>query len=298
MHGRILNCCFTALAILALAAATAYADKMAVCVSVLPQKYFVQQIGKDMVDVQVMVQPGASPATYEPKPKQMAALAATRVYFSIGVPFEKVWLGKIAASNPGMIVIPTDQDILKLSMATHDHQDGGAHHLEAGNQSGNSPDPHIWTSPPLVMIQARTILTTLQRVDPVHHDAYETHYRSFMNRLMDLDAELRRALSGKQGLQFMVFHPSWGYFAHAYGLEQIPVEMEGKAPKPAQLQAFIQSALDKKIRVIFVQPQFSTKSAELIARAVGAKVVLADPLALDWAANLKQQAAIFKDVLR
>ena len=74
--------------------------KLAVFVSIAPQKYFVHQIGRERVDVQVMVQPGASPATYEPKPRQMAALSKTPIYFAIGVPFEKNWLKKITAANP------------------------------------------------------------------------------------------------------------------------------------------------------------------------------------------------------
>jgi zinc transport system substrate-binding protein len=96
----------------------------------------------------------------------------------------------------------------------------------------------------------------------------------------------------------MVFHPAWGYFAHTYGLEQVPVEVEGKAPKPAQLQALIERARQKGITVIFVQPQFSTKSAALIAKEIHGQVVFADPLAEDWQANLRQVARKFKAALK
>jgi zinc transport system substrate-binding protein len=93
-------------------------DMLPVFVSIVPQKYFVQQIGKELVDIHVMVLPGASPATYEPKPKQMVAISKTKVYFSVGVPFEKVWLKKIISMNPNMRVVPTDQEIQKIPMAT------------------------------------------------------------------------------------------------------------------------------------------------------------------------------------
>ena len=96
----------------------------------------------------------------------------------------------------------------------------------------------------------------------------------------------------------MVFHPSWGYFAHTYGLEQIPIEREGKAPKPVHLQELITHAIAHDIRVIFVQPQFSTKSAETIAKAIGGTVVVADPLALDWADNLRRQARKIRSALK
>jgi zinc transport system substrate-binding protein len=99
-------------------------------------------------------------------------------------------------------------------------------------------------------------------------------------------------------MAFMVFHPAWGYFARTYGLEQIAVEMEGKEPKPADLKRLIRHARERGIKVIFVQPEFSTKSAEAIAKAIGGKVVLANPLALDWANNLKEIASEIKAALK
>ena len=99
------------------------ADRIPVFVSIVPQKYLVQQIGKDLVDVQAMVQPGANPATYEPKPKQMVELSKAKIYFAIGVPFENAWLEKIVAANPKMTVVHTDDGIEKLAMAAHHHDD-------------------------------------------------------------------------------------------------------------------------------------------------------------------------------
>jgi zinc transport system substrate-binding protein len=294
------------------------ADKLPVFVSIVPQKYFVQQIGKDLVDAQVMVQPGANPATYEPKPKQMADLSKTKIYFAIGVPFENAWLSKIAATNPDMRVIHTDHSIEKLAMEAHHHHDDhekGEHHGEEkhGNEKGEHHgkaehdkdhhehtglDPHIWLSPPLVKIQARTILAALQEADPAHRSVYEANFKAFAAQIDQLDADLKKTFAGKKGLQFMVFHPAWGYFAHAYGLKQVPIEIEGKDPKPAQLKELIQHARENNIKVVFVQPQFSTKSAELIAREIGGQVAFADPLAEDWMANLRQVADKFQAALK
>jgi len=289
------------------ASMAAAADKLPVFVSIVPQKYFVQQIGKDLVDVQAMVQPGASPATYEPKPRQMAALSRAKIYFSIGVPFENVWLDKIAAANPQMTMVHTDEGIEKLAMGGHHHDDHAGkdheerHHgdeHEKGRHEHAGLDPHIWLSPPLVRIQARTITTALQTADPAHRDVYDANFRDFVGRIDRLDKDLRDTLAGKAGMSFMVFHPAWGYFAHAYGLKQMPIEVEGKDPKPAQLQALIEHARKRNIRVLFVQPQFSTKSAELIAREIGGQVVAANPLAENWMANLRLVADKFKAALK
>ena len=268
------------------------ASKLSVYVSILPQKYFVQQICKELADVQVMLPPGASPATYEPKPRQMAAISKARLYFSIAAPFENAWLKKIAAANPNMAVVPTDRGIKKLPMAVH-------HHRENATQSEHGTlDPHIWLSPPLVMIQARTILKALQAADPTHRSVYESNFRAFISQISDLDAELRSIFSGRAGQKFMVFHPSWGYFAQAYGLQQVPIESEGKEPKPAQLRELIEHAREDGIKFVFVQPQFSARSAKLIAGEIGGQFVIADPLAEDWAGNLRAVARKFETALR
>ncbi len=284
-------------------------DRIYVFVSIAPQKYFVEKIGGDLVDVSVMVEPGASPATYEPRPKQMAAISETKIFFSIGVPFEKAWLKKITSSNQNMKIVPTDQRIRKIPMSTHYHHDKGGHHEKGKIREAESQvktdrrgrvilDPHIWLSPPLVMIQVRTILRALQEADQVNRSVYEANYQSFASELLELDAELRETLKSGKGLQFMVFHPAWGYFAHAYGLKQVPIEIEGKEPKPAQLKELIAHAKENNIKVIFVQPQFSAKSAKQIAKEMGGQVVFADPLAADWANNLKDMANKFKAALR
>ena len=268
------------------------AEKLPVFVSIVPQKYFVEKIGAKLVDVSVMVKPGASPATYEPKPRQMVAISRTRIYFSIGVPFEKAWMKKISATHPGMRVVPTDHGINKIPLTEHRHQDEGKH------PEHGILDPHIWLSPTLVMIQARTILKALQEVDPAHGPEYEINYKAFISQLSDLDVELKNTFSGVQGLEFMVFHPSWGYFANTYGLKQVSIEIAGKAPKPAQLKELIEHAKKNGIKFIFVQPQFSAKSAQLIAREIGGQVIFTDPLAEDWAGNLRAVARKFETALR
>ena len=301
------------------------AEKLHTFVTIAPQKYLVQQIGKDLVDVQVMVEPGADPHTYEPNPKQMVAISKAKLYFAVGIEFEDANLRKITATNPNLKVIHTDHYIEKLAMEAHhhhdDHEEGehhgeekhdhkkSEHHEEAENEHHGEEehdkdhhehaglDPHIWLSPPLVKIQAHTIMVALKEADPVHRSTYEANYKAFASQIDRLDAELKQIFTGKTGLQFMVFHPSWGYFANAYGLKQVPIEIEGKNPKPAQLKELIQHARKKGIKVVFVQPQFSTQSAEVIAREIGGQVAFADPLAEDWMANLREVANKFQSAL-
>jgi zinc transport system substrate-binding protein len=288
------------------------AGRLLVFVSILPQQYFVQQIGGDHVEVQVMVPPGASPATYEPSPRQMVGLAKARLYFAIGVPFEAAWMDKIAAASPALTVVHTDRGIRKRPMAAHTHDEDGAPPAAARPENGNrehpagdvprqthgTPDPHIWLSPPLVERQADTIMAALMAADPAHAGDYARNGRRFRAAVEALDRDLQGILASMKGRRFMVFHPSWGYFADAYGLEQVPIEVEGKDPKPAQLQALIEEARARHIRVIFAQPQFSRRSAALVASEIGGQVVLVDPLAPNWMDNLKQVASQFAAAAR
>jgi zinc transport system substrate-binding protein len=279
--------------------------KVPVFVSILPQRYFVEQIGGEHVDVQVMVLPGASPTTYEPKSRQMVAIAKAKIYFSIGVPFEAVWLEKIVASNKNLRVVPMDRGIQKRPMASfhsHDEKEQRASGQTLSHGDGETiphgiPDPHVWLSPPLVMLQARIILAALQDIDPENGSAYEMNFQRFILQVLKLDKELRHLLEPYQGQRFMVFHPAWGYFADTYHLEQIPVEMEGKTPKAAQLKALITKARKHRIKILFLQPQVSAKIAEQVAEEIGAQVAWADPLAMDWEENLRDVAGKFRQAM-
>lgn len=277
------------------------AKKPIVFVSILPQKFFLEQLAEDLFDVEVMVQPGASPATYEPKPSQMAKLSSSLAYFAIGVPFESSWLGRISGVNPRMMVVHTDTDIPKITISEHHHEDNENH----GNEKVINEhleheilDPHIWLSPILVKKQTETILTALKTIAPEHSHAFEENFRSFIRKINELDSELRETFTSKEGMQFMVFHPSWGYFANEYKLEQVAIEFEGKKPKPAQLKELILHARENDIKVIFAQPQFSLKNARLVAREIGGQVITADPLALDWFTNLRDVAAKFESAIK
>ena len=141
-------------------------------------------------------------------------------------------------------------------------------------------------------------MNALQGIDPSHRDLYKSNFQHFVSQINRLDSELKTIFASKRVLQFMVFHPSWGYFAQAYGLKQIPVQIEGKEPKPAQLKELIEHAKEKNIKVIFVQPQFSAKSAKLVAKEINGEVAFVDPLAENWSANLSEVANKFKSALK
>lgn len=261
-------------------------EGMRVFVSIAPQAYFVEQIAGDLVEVDVLVSPGQSPATYEPSPRQVTRLQRARVYFRIGVPFEDGLVEKIRAMAETLRIVDTREGITLRTMKGHRHHDEG----RDGHNERGAKDPHIWLDPRLVKVQAATIAKALAELDPSHADVFRERLAAFHRRLDAVDARLREALAPLKGRKLLVFHPAYGYFADAYGLEQEPIELEGKRPTARQLVRLIEQARSDKAKVIFVQPQFSAASAEVIAREIGGAVVPMDPLARDYLKNLEDMA--------
>jgi len=261
---------------------------LAAVVSIPPQAYLVERVGGGLVSVQVLVAPGQSPHTYEATPSQMAALERADVYFSIGVPFEKALLRKIGRSMPGLNVVDTRQGIRLRAIEAPSHGAVEAHG-DAGEAQG-APDPHFWLDPRLAKTQARTMRDALARLDPSHRAVYDRNLAALEGDLDRVHSEIAARLAPVQGREMVVLHPAYGYFAAAYGLKQVALEVEGKEPSARQLAQTIERIRQARVRAVFVQPESSTATAEAIADEIGCEVVRLDPLARDYTGNLREMA--------
>ncbi|MFW6169417.1 MAG: metal ABC transporter solute-binding protein, Zn/Mn family [Planctomycetota bacterium] len=261
-------------------------------VSIRPQAWLVQQIGGKHVAVQTLVQPGESPVTYQPTDAEISRVMAADVYFRIGVPFERAPWSQAIQSAKTLQVVNTREGVPLRRMGEehsgheheHDHQ-----HDHAGH------DPHIWLSPPLLKIQAQTIGSHLQKLDPAHADVYQRNLESLKTRLDEADTAIRGKLAPFSGRAFLIFHPAWGYFADEYGLRQVAIEKEGKEPTDREMTALQTLAREEEINVVFVQPQISGKSAEAIADGIDGRVEILDPLAEDVLAEIRRAAEAIAD---
>jgi len=255
--------------------------KLSIAVSILPQQTFLRAIGGDRVDITVMVKLGSSPHTYEPKPSQMRDISHADIYMRAGVEFEDTWVDRFRDINKAMKVYDTTKGIQKLAISG---EGSSSHHHE-------ELDPHVWTSPANVKIMARDILEILIENDTVNKSYYQQNYERFISDIDKLDSEIRSLFGSlPKGARFMVFHPSWGYFAKEYGLVQLPIEVEGKNPKPKMVAKLIQRARAEDIQALFTAPEFSSKTAKLIANEIGVPVVKISPLAPNWRENLLKLA--------
>jgi zinc transport system substrate-binding protein len=251
-------------------------------VSIQPLVTFVEKIGKDKVNISLMVKPGNSPHTYEPKPSQMRDISNADIYFAIGVEFENIWLKRFKNQNPSLHVVHLDDGIEKIHMQEHHEHNHEIHH-----DKEESYDPHIWLSPKNVKVIAKKIYLALSSQDKKNEQFYKKNLEAFLEEINKTDLKIREILKDvKSGSKFMVFHPSWGYFARDYNLEQIAVEVEGKSIKPKTLINIIKIAKKEKIKAILTQPEFSDKIAKTLANELKIKVLKISPLNKDWSNNL------------
>jgi zinc transport system substrate-binding protein len=257
-------------------------DKIGVVVTIVPQAGFVQNVGGDKVDITVMVPPGADPHTYEPTPSQMVKASKAKMYAKVGsgVEFELAWMDKIVEHNKAMLVIDCSEGIQMRAMEEYNlDEDSGEHH--------RGDDPHIWLSPQNAKLMVGNMCRGLIQVD-LQNEAYYTRNRDeYLAKLDALDKDIQQGLSGVRNRRFMVFHPAWGYFARDYYLEQIPIEIGGKEPSAKDIANLIQKAEQQNIKVIFASPEFNPRSAEVIAKEIGGRVVFIDPLAEDYINNMR-----------
>jgi zinc transport system substrate-binding protein len=271
--------------------------RLPVFVGIPPLAYLAEQIGGRYVAVDVLVQPGQDPHTFEPTPHQALALSRTKVFFQIGMPFENAILEKVRQGNRRLIVVDAARGVEKRMM------DGPCCQHSAGHEHGHDepsgdPDPHVWLSPPLLKIEAENVAVGLCEADPAHKEEYRQNLAALLGRIEAAHRRIGRLLAPYRGRSFLVFHPGFGYFADAYGLKELAVEAGGRQPAPKQLRALIETAKAEGIGAVFVQPEFDPHSAQVVAEAIGGRVVVLNGLAKDVLQDLEEIAGKIETAMR
>jgi zinc transport system substrate-binding protein len=243
-----------------------------ITVSIAPFKYFVEEIAGNDFIVNIMVPAGADPHTYEPFPEQINKLRKSAGYISNGyLGFEMNWLDRFYETNPTMKKLSLGDGIDPL--ASEHHHAGG--HLEGA-------DPHYWVSPRCALVIAASVEKFLIELNPQQKQKYETNYQLLISKIQEVDARAKELFSQLSSKDFMIYHPNLAYIARDYGLEEIPVEFEGKEPTPFRMKELIDRAKKDNLKTIFVQLEYDTKNAKAIAGEIGAKIILIDPLSENW----------------
>lgn len=244
-----------------------------ITVSIPPFKYFVDKIGGDDFQVNIMVPAGANPHIYEPFPEQISKLRKSIAYISNGyLGFEMTWLDRFYETNKMMNRLNLGNSIVPLD-SHHDHHEG--EHVE-------SADPHYWVSPACAFFMADSVKDFLIELNPVHKEIYEANYQILVSEIKQLDDKARGMFASLKNKSFMIYHPNLAYLARDYGLEEVSVEYEGKEPPPSRMKELIDFARIKELKTIFIQREYDKKNAQAIADEIGAVLVIIDPLSEDW----------------
>ena len=255
--------------------------KPVIGVSILPQQYFIDRIAGDLVEVLVMIPPGASPATYEPTIGQLSKLNRASGFMRIGyVEFEMTWMDKIKSTNPDMQITDLTQGIETIKGIN----DGAFKH---DGHVHDGIDPHIWMSLVNAKVIAKNIYEELILQLPADRERLEMNLEHFLAEIDSLHFQVSTMLLPFQSRGFMIYHPALTYFARDYNLKQYPLEMGGKTPSPAHLKKMVDLGLEQQISAIFIQQQFDIRNAEVLATEIGAEIIQIDPLDPDWLTQME-----------
>jgi zinc transport system substrate-binding protein len=275
---------------LALPAAAAPAGRLPVAATILPLGDFCRQIGGDLVQVQVLIPPGASPHAFEPAPSVMARASQARVFVYVGAGLEP-WATKLLRSRSpdNLVVVEAARGIPLLGMAPHHHEPGKAgsgdhndHHpgKAAAPDSRLAGNPHIWLDPVLAQEICRKIAAAFIQADPSHRSRYAANLNAYLTALAELNQEIEAKARTWRLRDFIAFHPSFSYFARRYNLHEVGTieEAPGREPTPRHLQELVAAIRRYGIKVVFAEPQLNPRVAEVIAQEAGVRVLKLDPM--------------------
>jgi zinc transport system substrate-binding protein len=255
-------------------------QKSTITVSILPQKYLIDRLTDNAFDVNVMVPPGTSPEMYEPSPVQMKGVSQSVVYFAVGpLEFESTILPRIKELNPNIQFVDLSKGINLLE--GHKHRE-----IMGEDEHHTNYDPHIWTSILEFKQMAHRTCEVLCEIFPEKKQQYSENLAKIEVDINTLDSLIKKMVSGAATKNFLIYHPALSYFARDYGLNQISIEEDGKNPSAQKLTELINLAKTDNLNSIFIQSQFDSHNAEVLAFELGGDVVSIDPLGYDWLKNM------------
>lgn len=235
-------------------------SRLQVATSFYPLYFFASQIGGEYTRVVNITPSGNEPHDYEPTPQDMVVIANSDVLVLNGGGLE-AWADKVRG-----IINPERTRVIEVSN---------------GILSNALPgDYHVWLSPVLAQTMVETITNTFVTVDAAHAANYYANAAALKERLAALDNSFRAGLASCTNRNIITSHAAFGYLATAYQLIQIPITgiSPDSEPSPRQLGEIVRLAKEKHIKYIFFESLASPKLSETIAREVGARTLVLNPL--------------------
>ena len=263
---------------------------------------FSQNIGKEMIDVTLLVPMGADPHDWEPTIRDREKLQKADVIIVNGIGYEH-WLGSFDSNDNQGILVDTSNGISTLDSEKHDDHAKEDGHEEEDKHDHEDLDPHIWLNPVYAQLQVKNIANALSNSDPTNKNYYQSNAAIYNKELDLLDSKIRTELSGCK-TDFITFHNAFSYFSEEYGLTQHTIissnDSHGEVT-PQTLENIISLARELNIKVIFAEESTSTKTSQVIADEIGGKVLVLSPLEIvsdeTYVEKMTQNLNNLKDVL-
>ncbi len=257
--------------------------KPTIFVSIPPQAWLLDQLAGTLVTTETLLAPGANPHIFEPTPRQIRQLGSAALYLTIGFTFEEAIVSRSAKLNRNLKVLSMGHNIERLD--DHHHHDHDHDHTTC---QGSDGDPHYWLSPRHYATMASNTVAALHPLLPNHHQLLNTNLHQLTARITTLNTQINTALKELTSRTWLVYHPSWSYFAHDYNLKLLVIENDGKAPGARHLSTIIRQARPLGITTIYTEPQYDPKPAQTLAQQLNARVITLNPLQYDWPALMQE----------
>ncbi|HZK19258.1 MAG TPA: zinc ABC transporter substrate-binding protein [Treponemataceae bacterium] len=264
-------------------------QKNIVAVSIVPEASFVKKICGADFDVITLIPPGYNPSSYELGPQEKRHLSKAKICFTIGVPAEERILKSL---SPAIKRVSLDHIVAKEYPQRFINE-----HMSL-NEKANAKglrDPHIWLSPKRVQVMVSAIAENLINLNPSNAKKYKDNADAYISELQKLERDIVHILSPVKNKSFIVFHPSFGYFADDFGLHMYALENEGHDASPQTLIKLIDFAKKNGIKTIFYQDEIHSVQSRAFAEEIGGIAVPLYPLAADYSENLRKMAHLIKD---
>lgn len=246
-------------------------EKITIVTSLFPEYDFVKQIGKDKVDVKIILPPGTESHTYEPTPKDIVSINEADMFIYTSNQMEP-WAEKIAESidSKNTIILQAGQNI-NLIEIEHDHGDAKDH-------EEHTADAHIWLNPNNAIKMVENVTDKLCEISPENTEYFRNNANAYIEELRKLDAEIEETVKNSERKK-LVFGGEFAYiyFLNRYNLEYATAYQgcgEGAEPSAKQIKEIIDTINNEKIPVIFYQELSEGKIAKMIADETNAQTLV------------------------
>lgn len=273
--------------------------KLQVISSFYPLYEFAQKIGKDKVDVLLLVPEGVEPHDWEPTIQDVQKIQNSDLIIINGIGFEN-WVDKLEIMNYQGNILDTSQGIRDEYKIFEHNSENKNLNQESGYEKG---DPHIWLNPVFAKIQVQSIADEFSKLDPENQNFYQKNSQDYISKLDELDKKIRNDLSNCNH-DFIAFHDAFSYFAEEYNLKQhtiIPTNDPHSEPTGKTLEDVIITAKKLNLKIIFTEDTANPKISNVIANEIGGKILVLSPIEIsgdeDYISKMNENLENLKEAL-